>query len=139
MNQDDDDCDEIEYESPQRKGKRRVRGESHKCLPLLDKVINNLPASPARSPPKRYKSAYRPSAFRPSVSQSGEPPVLYDSFSFTRTTITVNEDASPTRVCGDTEEVILIARDWQKEVGGGESRAGYLGSGLSKFAFKVIE
>ncbi|KZP06765.1 hypothetical protein FIBSPDRAFT_763888, partial [Athelia psychrophila] len=33
-------------------------------------------------------------------------------------------------------EVILIARDWQKEVGGGESRAGYLGSGLSKFAFK---
>lgn len=32
---------------------------------------------------------------------------------------------------------MLIACDWQKEIGGDGPKAGYIGFGLSKFAFKV--
>lgn len=105
---------------------------------VINQVNNSLPASPARSPPKRYQSAYRPSMPRPSTSQSVQPPIQYDDFSFTRSTITIDQNGKPHKVIENAQETILIARDWQKGIGGGESRAGYLGSGFSKYAFKVI-
>lgn len=64
---------------------------------------------------------------------------MYDNFSFTRTTVTIGDDGTPRNVQGNALETILVARDWQKEIGGGESRAGYLGYGFSKFAFKVTK
>lgn len=77
-------------------------------------------------------------SFHPSVTQSAtQPSVQYDSFSFQRTTINIDEHGKAKIIRGDAQETILVACDWQKEIGGGESRAGYLGYGFSKYAFKV--
>jgi hypothetical protein len=81
--------------------------------------------------PHTYVSAYRVSA-APTVAR-----LDFEPFEFLKTTCCANEDGALDHIASDRPETILIAKGWQRFIGGNDNTGSYLGTGHSKYAFKV--
>ncbi|KAJ7592635.1 kinase-like domain-containing protein [Mycena floridula] len=89
-------------------------------------------SGPSRASASAYSSAWNP---RPRPRQN-TPSIEYEVHFFTKITMTVEKDGSVTeeRHEGALED-IDVAQDWQDYKDGGEVKGGYIGQGLSKYAF----
>jgi hypothetical protein len=132
--------DESNGSSPQPKGKKRLRSPSmyrqHLVNSLTNVALGN--ASPTlvsrrrqTIAPQVYISAYRASA-APIVAR-----LDFEPFEFIKTTCCARDDGSLDNIASDKPEMILIVKGWQRFIGENDLSGAYLGTGHSKYAFKV--
>jgi hypothetical protein len=83
-----------------------------------------------------YVSTFHP----PSLSSgfaSSAPPLTFDPFQFKKMHCITSSSGDVMMIQNTSADTILIGNDWQKYKDGGMSRGTYIGSGFSKFTFRV--
>ena len=94
-------------------------------------------ASPVCMPPSfnKHWSYFHPSTLHQSRWLKNQ--LIYDSFQFKKTTINIGSDGKSTVTAHTTLQTILVVQGWQAHKKGSVPWDGYIGKGLSKYAFQV--
>ena len=99
------------------------------CLTGSTSLICTPPSS------NKYQSHFCPSNLHQSRLSKNE--LTYDSFEFKKTTVSVGSDGKSTVTVHPILQTILVVQGWQAHKKGGVPQDGYIGKGLSKYAFWV--